>query len=72
MIDGKRIRDLRKNAGLTQRELGLLIGVQQTTLGRFERGEIYLSLPKFGALCAVLGVSADYLLCTSRSGETIK
>ena len=38
MTIAERIRTARKNAGLTQRELGALLGVTQATVGQYENG----------------------------------
>ncbi len=38
MTVGEKIRAARKQAGLTQKELGEIIGVSQSAIGQFERG----------------------------------
>lgn len=39
VITGEQIRDLREQRGLTQSELGQLVGVSMRTIGNWERGE---------------------------------
>lgn len=50
---GSKIRQIRKQQGLTQAELALRIGVQQSDLCRMENGEYKVSLD---ALFRILGV----------------
>ena len=38
-IDGNKLRDARRNARLTQRQLAELIGVSQQTIGHLEAGD---------------------------------
>jgi len=59
---GKRIREARKQAGLTQEELAERIGVSRTAISRFELGEIEPSLRNLAAMAGELNVSADRLL----------
>ena len=50
---GSRLRELRKNRGLTQAELARQIGIQQSDLSRMEKGEYRVSLDN---LFKILGV----------------
>ena len=50
---GQKVRELRKNASMTQQELAGLIGVKQSDLSRMENGEYRVSL---SALVKILGV----------------
>jgi transcriptional regulator with XRE-family HTH domain len=50
---GCRLRDLRKERGLTQAELARQIGIQQSDLSRMEKGEYRVSLDN---LFKILGV----------------
>ena len=50
---GSRLRDLRKERGLTQAELARQIGIQQSDLSRMEKGEYRVSLDN---LFKILGV----------------
>jgi transcriptional regulator with XRE-family HTH domain len=50
---GKLLKDGREKAGLAQRDVAERIGVAQSTLGRWEKGEIQ---PDFEALRALAGL----------------
>lgn len=62
-----RLRDVRKKAGLTMRELGQVIGVAESTISQYETGKRqpdYETLLKLGEF---FSVSTDYLLGVSDS-----
>lgn len=57
-----KLRELRKNNGLTMKELGAEIGVAESTISQYETGKRqpdYETLLKIGEF---FGVSVDYLL----------
>ena len=57
----KRLKELRLKKDLSQTELGKMVGVHYTHIGRYERG---LSIPKtetLRRLAEALGVTTDYL-----------
>lgn len=57
-----KLRELRKNCGLTMKELGAEIGVAESTISQYETGKRqpdYETLLKLGEF---FGVSVDYLL----------
>ena len=59
---GTRIKELRTERGLSQRELGKLIGVSQKAIDYWERG---VNEPKSSYIVIIadyFDVSADYLL----------
>ena len=60
---GKRLRDLRKEAKLTQEQLAERADISPVFLGEVERGLKIMGLDKFINVVKVLGVSADYVLC---------
>lgn len=60
---GKRLRNLRKEAKLTQEELAERADISPVFLGEVERGLKVMGLDKFINIVKVLGVSADYILC---------
>ena len=65
MIFGDRIKQLRNNTGMTQAELGKLIGVSDRVLGYYEANERFPRKQEIIALFAsVFNVSVDYLLGT--------
>ena len=51
---GIRVRELRRQRGLTQRQLGRLCGVSGAVIGQVERGErLRLRLAQGGIVCEV-------------------
>ena len=58
----RRIRDLREDADLTQRQVGEAINVPQRTYAYYESGERMLPPHILCALADFYGVSVDYLL----------
>ena len=63
MTTGQKIRQLRKSLGMTQEELGNLIGVQKAAINKYETGiVINLKQPTIFALAKALHVSPIELL----------
>jgi transcriptional regulator with XRE-family HTH domain len=58
----KRLRELRKQQGLTQTELGNLVDLHYTLVGRYESGSSMPSAETLISLAEILNVSIDYLL----------
>ena len=58
----KRLHDLRKEKGLSQPELGQLIGTSGAIIGRYERGEMSPSVEVAKKLADALEVTMDYLV----------
>lgn len=65
MTFGKRLRSVRKELGLTQKELGERIGVGRTTISEYESGKIVPRQDGLIKLAEVLGVNVDFLTGTS-------
>ena len=59
---GMRLKALRNERRLYQRELGELIGVTQRHYQKIEKGEINISALTLCTLADYFGVSTDYLL----------
>ncbi|MBP3483600.1 MAG: helix-turn-helix transcriptional regulator [Oscillospiraceae bacterium] len=57
-----RIRDLREDADLTQRQLGDAINVPQRTYAYYESGQRMIPPHVLCALADYYGVSVDYIL----------
>ena len=57
-----RIKELRKEKGLTQKQLAELVNKSETGLASWEQGLSEPSINDIRALCKIFGVSADYLL----------
>ena len=60
---GKRLKDKRKNKGLTMRELGLLVGLSESNVQRYESGKIKnVSLITLKAFATALNIEVEYLM----------
>jgi transcriptional regulator with XRE-family HTH domain len=57
-----RLRQLRKDAGLTAREMAERLGEKENTYTRWERGEVEPGLGQALRICFVLGISPNRLL----------
>ncbi len=71
MVDfGQRLRQIRKERNLTQKQLAELIGVKNSVISFYEVGERTPSLEALVKLARVLHVSTDALLGIEKS-ETV-
>ena len=69
MVDfGKRLRELRKEKKLTQKQLGKMIGVQDSVISFYELGDRMPSPEIIVKLAKALHVSADYLMGLDKHG----
>ncbi len=59
---GKKIKELRKEAGLTQKQLAKMLNKSETGFASWEQGLSEPSVNDLRLLCVILEVSADYLL----------
>jgi transcriptional regulator with XRE-family HTH domain len=59
---GARLRELREERGLSQRELGSRLGILQSKLSKYESGTHQPSLRTLVRMANLFAVSADYLL----------
>lgn len=60
---GARIKACRKNAGMTQEELGKRIGVTKATINKYETGIVLnMKRPTIEQIAKVLGVEPGYLM----------
>lgn len=57
-----RLKEARKNAGMTQKQLGEELGMLQTAYSRFERGKYQFNYEQLTFIAKRLCVSVDYLL----------
>ena len=65
---GSRLRQARKDRGLTSEKLSELCSINATYLRQIEGGTKVPSLPVFVSLCRELGVHPDFLLMDSLPG----
>lgn len=68
----QRLRDLREDNDLTQKELAAKLGIQQTVYSRYERGFQNIPLEFLVFLADYYGVSTDYLLGRTNNPEMQK
>ena len=57
-----RVRDLREDRDLRQKELAAYLGVHQTTYSEYELGKLNIPVSALHKLADLYGVSVDYLL----------
>ena len=62
MIMYLRIRDLREDKDLTQKQISKYLGCDQSLYSKYERGERSLPLEYANMLADLYGVSVDYLI----------
>lgn len=62
MSFGNKIIELRKMRGLSQTDLGKVVGVHKNVLGKYERDEVKPSIEIATQLAKALDVSLDYLV----------
>ena len=58
----QRLYNLRRAKGMSQDDLGKLLGIQKTAVYKYEKGLTSIPQPKIAKLCDIFGVPADYLL----------
>ena len=58
----QRLRDLREDADLSQKQVAALLGIQQTVYSRYERGFQTIPLEHLLTWADFYHVSTDYLL----------
>lgn len=68
----QRIRDLREDADLSQREIAAYLGIQQTVYSRYERGFQIIPLEHLIRLADYYNVSTDYLLGRTQRPEILR
>lgn len=62
LLFAKRLRELRKERGLSQVELGETLGYGYTAISSYETGRNEPSYTDLIRICEILDVSADYIL----------
>ena len=61
-MDGKRLKKLRKDKGLTQDELGKILGVTKSSICCYEKGTRNPSIETIVDMMLLYNVSSDYLI----------
>jgi transcriptional regulator with XRE-family HTH domain len=72
ILFGRRLRELRKQAGLSQEALAHESGLDRSYVGGVERGEYNISLLNICLLAGALGLSPDELLKFSNNSKERK
>ena len=57
-----RIKELRINAGLTQKEIATALGCNQSAIGKYEREDLEPNITALKTLADLFNCSIDYLL----------
>lgn len=71
-IKGERLKTLRKQKGLTQEELGKMLGVGKSTICCYEKGTRNPSIENLVDLMFIFATSADYLLGADHMIKTVE
>jgi len=58
----KRLKELREEKSLTQAQLAKELGLDYTTIGKYENGSREPSLEMVKKICRFFGVTTDFLL----------
>lgn len=65
-MNKNRLRDLREDRDLTQRDLAEYLQVHQTTYSDYELGQLNVPVSVLHKLADFYAVSIDYLLCRTK------
>ena len=57
-----RLKEARKSAGLTQKEVAAVVGVNQNTYSYWENGKTKIDSESLAKLSELFGVTTDFLL----------
>ena len=72
MFEGERLKKLRKEKGLTQTELGDMLGIDKSTICCYEKGTRQPSLENILDFMQIFAVTADYLLGSDELIKTVE
>ena len=61
-IFGKRLKELRKERGLSMKQLSLQVGIADSCISRWENGQTIVNGEQLIIFAKFFNVSADYLL----------
>lgn len=71
-MTGERIRKLRKEAGMTQRQLAQVLGVSPAAVGNYEQGTRIPGYDILNALARCFHVSAEYLIAEKEEAPDLE
>jgi len=66
MSFGLKLKELRKNKGLTQKQLAEMIGAKHTSVSNWENGQNYPDVETIELLCGALDISPNQLLSETK------
>ena len=72
MLNGERLKNLRKSKGLNQQELADLIGASKSLISCYESGKRNPSLENIISFMEIFGVTSDYLLGADNLIKTVE
>ncbi len=58
---GMRIKEIRKQKGLTQNDMAKKLGILQPAYARYESGKVQLNYEQIQVLCQLLEITPDVL-----------
>ena len=58
----EKIKELRENKELTQRDLAKILNISKSTYNRWETGDVFIPLKHLNNLCNFYDVSMDYII----------
>ena len=61
-----RIKQLRREKGLSQKELGTLLNINVPTVSKYESEDVDISASKLRILSELFNTSIDYILCNDK------
>jgi transcriptional regulator with XRE-family HTH domain len=64
-----RLRDLREDRDLKQKDIAELLKIHQTTYSDYERERLNIPISALHTLADFYGVSIDYLLCRTNTKQ---
>lgn len=66
-----RIKELRVQKNMTQKDLALILNCAPTAVSKYELEQLGIDSEKINVLCDIFGCTADYLLCRSSSPSPV-
>lgn len=69
---GKRIKEARQERGMSQRSLGLSLGLSDKTISAYESGRSYPTLDVLQKIAEVLDKEIDFFVCNEDSESNVR
>jgi transcriptional regulator with XRE-family HTH domain len=69
---GKRLREARKEKGLSQNELAKVLETNHSVIGKYERDEVKPSIDAVRKIAGILGTTVSYLLGEDENQDLFK